>query len=281
MFKKRIINKNQIINKEFFFEQEFYSKQKIKNVPYLRSKKIKSRINPQNNVEKNLFLKKNMKEIQINKFFFKENIKVMGILWKKVILCFDKKTKSLLIFDQHAIHERIRYEFFIRKMLNLKNPFDNNTIFMNNNNCSVNLFLQIIKSTILLKITLIKLKNNNLKLIENIKEKLNFYGWEYSIDKNNEKISIKKIPKILEEEIGFENFEEFVEDIIISNNENMIPEIVDKILMYKSCRNAIKFNDLINKEQAEKLIFNLSYCNFPFFCVHGRNSIFPLRTFFY
>ena len=45
--------------------------------------------------------------------------------------------------------------------------------------------------------------------------------------------------------------------------------IVDKLIT-KSCKQSIKANDRISLEEAEALITDLTSCNNPFSCPHGR-----------
>lgn len=49
-----------------------------------------------------------------------------------------------------------------------------------------------------------------------------------------------------------------------------------RIIMSKSCKNAIKFNDQLSLTTMLKLINELAKCHFPMFCIHGRNTIYPL-----
>jgi DNA mismatch repair ATPase MutL len=39
--------------------------------------------------------------------------KIMGTMEKKVIIAFHEKLKIFCFFDQHAMHERIRYEYYL------------------------------------------------------------------------------------------------------------------------------------------------------------------------
>eukprot|EP01068_Selenidium_serpulae_P000515 Selendium_serpulae@DN10844_c0_g1_i1.p1 len=55
------------------------------------------------------------------------------------------------------------------------------------------------------------------------------------------------------------------------------PKAVFKILASKACRRAVKFGDPLSEEEAAALLADLSQCNFPFQCAHGRPTIYPLR----
>jgi DNA mismatch repair ATPase MutL len=48
------------------------------------------------------------------------------------------------------------------------------------------------------------------------------------------------------------------------------------VLMSKSCKNAIKFNDELDDKTSLDLISQLKHCNHPLYCIHGRNSVYPL-----
>lgn len=41
---------------------------------------------------------------------------VLGLFNRKVIVCYNPKLKVFGFFDQHAVHERIRYEFYTWKL---------------------------------------------------------------------------------------------------------------------------------------------------------------------
>lgn len=43
------------------------------------------------------------------------NLIYLGNFMSKIILCVDRKEKYLIGIDQHAVHERIRYEYFKMK----------------------------------------------------------------------------------------------------------------------------------------------------------------------
>lgn len=42
------------------------------------------------------------------------------------------------------------------------------------------------------------------------------------------------------------------------------------------CQNSVKFNDRLSRKEAALILKDLSLCDYPWFCIHGRNSVFPL-----
>ena len=45
----------------------------------------------------------------------------------------------------------------------------------------------------------------------------------------------------------------------------------------KACRNAVKFNDELEREFINELMQSLSLCNNPFLCAHGRHNFYLLK----
>ena len=54
------------------------------------------------------------------------------------------------------------------------------------------------------------------------------------------------------------------------------PQGIIDMLISRSCRSAIMFNDELSLEQCRNLVQKLARCAFPFQCAHGRPSIIPL-----
>ena len=57
---------------------------------------------------------------------------------------------------------------------------------------------------------------------------------------------------------------------------NFIPKCVLRILASKACKSAVRFGDYLNKYDMQKIISELSDCNKPFQCAHGRPTMFPI-----
>eukprot|EP00434_Breviolum_minutum_P043129 symbB.v1.2.038425.t1/scaffold5975.1/size22001/2 len=57
-----------------------------------------------------------------------------------------------------------------------------------------------------------------------------------------------------------------------------VPPVILHILAFKACRRAIKFGDHLNEVQMRRLMKELSKCDFPFQCAHGRPTVYPLAS---
>jgi len=57
-----------------------------------------------------------------------------------------------------------------------------------------------------------------------------------------------------------------------------VPPVILHILTFKACRRAIKFGDHLNEVQMRRLMKELSKCDFPFQCAHGRPTVYPLAS---
>ena len=53
----------------------------------------------------------------------------------------------------------------------------------------------------------------------------------------------------------------------------MVPKVIDDWVGEFSCKSAYKFNDKLPQEKAMLMIKNLQRCEFPWYCVHGRNTV--------
>lgn len=204
-----------------------------------------------------------------------ENCSVIGQVDKKFILT-KLGNGTLLIFDQHAMDERIKLEQFIKDYLySLKRG-------------------EIAKMPV--EISLGELSDLEISLLEKYSDELIQLGFLIQITKKVN-VYLKEIPTILFNKVN--NDQKFILDGIwkhIFELEDMkkksinirkinddswwsegynIPSIMMDILKSNSCRQALMFGDEIEKSKCKELIQLLKCCNIPFFCAHGRPSMYP------
>ncbi len=156
---------------------------------------------------------------------------------------------SLILIDQHAAHERILYEKYLKAFKNKKN-----------------------QSQILSKPILLELSIQDTELMLHSLEKMKDYGFKIEhFFKNNFKVT--SIPKIFAKRDVQPIIEEILIDMKNHKSESHIDHISDQLIKIFSCRHAIKAGDELNQEDRINLIKQLQKCDNPFLCPHGRPTI--------
>ena len=232
----------------------------------------------------NLINLNNSNNLFLNDF---KNLKVIGQFDKKLIITLRLRDKSIIFFDQHAVHERILYEFYSKLILNslfdLKNEINFNEIKINN-------FVNIYDKFLLTNPISIKSNKHSINMKNFMKyfncdnnNKHNLLCFIFSYDKINDNINFYSVPIILDKVhklekliIIFRNLINKLEEYLnlIENKNEKILELFDDFIKNKACRNAIKFNEILNDNILNLLINELYLCKIPFQCAHGRHNFF-------
>ncbi|XP_060802240.1 DNA mismatch repair protein Mlh3 [Amyelois transitella] len=163
----------------------------------------------------------------------------------------------LVLFDQHAVHERIRLE---KNMLDYFNKQE--------------------WKSVKLDVFILKLSEEVILYLHNYKEKFSQLGLEWNFLSIDE-ISVYGIPEAI---LG-KNLRP-VEKIIIAVKNLILEEInsiksqggcisihpksIMDLVFSEACRYAIKFGDKLMINDCRELIQSLSDCRTPFQCAHGR-----------
>lgn len=220
-----------------------------------------------------------------------KNLSLIGQFDKKFCVYYRSNNQSIIVFDQHAIHERILYEYYqqllINEFYNLNNKIDSNDVKLNLFTDIYGIFyLKQKKFEINPKNFNINIKIFNNSFVFNKKSQiqtfLNF-TWTYSIDKDI--ITFYTVPIIFDKIHKIEdlmnifsyiinNIEEFFKNFNEKKDNIFTP--FDFVIKSKACRNAIKFNDELDNTFMKLLITELSLCKNPFLCAHGRHNYFIL-----
>ena len=215
-----------------------------------------------------------------------ELLKVIGQFDKKFIITMNLKDNNIILFDQHAIHERILYELYSKLLLTeIEHQILNKNFISENKYIFKNVFSKFtLKKPITLKIKLDKAMN----FLQDSYSLFNFYFKINSFEHDNLIITLISVPIILDRILDEETLvNEMMEKLF---RYRLINEVIDgkKIQFYlkdifldviksKACRNALKFNDIISFEKMKSLIINLKNCKNPFICAHGRHNFYIIK----
>ncbi|WP_343342503.1 DNA mismatch repair endonuclease MutL [Terrisporobacter petrolearius] len=196
--------------------------------------------NKSNNVE---IIKEENPVKNENRFSITDFRVVGSILNTYIVL---EKNNSMYLLDQHAAHEKVLYEEYMKKFKNHK------------------IDMQMLLDPIVVEISNVDM----LKVESNLNLFLKF-GFEIELFGNNH-IMIRGVPTIF----GNPESEKFILQIIdnIEDLKNSYDLKGDKFASM-ACRAAIKANDKIHTMEMKKLLSQMELCENPFTCPHGRPTI--------
>ena len=197
---------------------------------------------------------KNDKKAELNQIS-EENIKsenrfsitdfrVVGSILNTYIVL--EKNEAMYLLDQHAAHEKVLYEEYMKKFKNHK-----------------------IDMQMLLDPIVMEFSNVDMMKIENNMDLFLNFGFEIELFGNNH-IMVRGVPTIF----GTPESEKFILQII-DNMEDLSSSYDLKGDKFASmaCRAAIKANDKIHIIEMKKLLLQMEKCENPFTCPHGRPTI--------
>ncbi|CAK9832252.1 DNA mismatch repair protein Mlh3 [Anthophora retusa] len=209
------------------------------------------------------------REFKLNKELLKF-IRILGQMNNEMIagLITKDNIKMLLIMDQHAIHERIRYEYLLHKYksqmrnqlfsVKLKDPI---TIQLSVDNCNLLLSNQVILKQFGITLCVI---NNDTAIVYAIPECLKKN--KYHCDEIKLKINVKNfLTELLQSFATYGSYQ--------SNN---LPLTIHNAIATEACHGAIKFGDPLTLKECKWLLKLLTQTKIPTQCAHGRPSIVPL-----
>lgn len=162
---------------------------------------------------------------------------------------------SLYIIDQHALHERIRYER-LRHGLVSWNP---QPLIE-----TINIDLSVVESA----------------AASQFSERLNEIG--ITFQQNEGEWSLSCVPMIL---AGDKKLTSFVHDLLCELAEagsegrlDAVENLQNHIAFMKSCRGAVKANQRLNIAEMRRLLDDMRRISNPWACVHGRPTVLKLEA---
>ncbi len=155
---------------------------------------------------------------------------------------------NVYMIDQHAAHEKVMYERFIREMDKKK-----------------------VASQNLLPSVVITLSESQRLIVEEIREHLEELGFEVEEFGGNEYV-IKAVPTEL---LGMSERDMFIDiiDQYSLEGRKSTPDTVLSKLATMACKAAVKGNMKLSETEAKKLIEELMMLDNPYNCPHGRPTM--------
>ncbi|MFQ5443584.1 MAG: DNA mismatch repair endonuclease MutL, partial [Nitrospinales bacterium] len=160
--------------------------------------------------------------------------------------------KGIVVVDQHIAHERVLYERFREAAKNKK------------------VEVQQLLFPLAVEFTAgeAQLLNAHLDLLKDLGMELEPFGENGFL--------LRAVPAILKHDDHEEILREIVETLSSRGKVDSLQEKFDEVTIMMACRNAIKINQPMDKDQINKLIYDLEQTEMPYTCPHGR----PISLFF-
>ena len=165
--------------------------------------------------------------------------KIIGQLAESYILY--EKGRNLYIVDQHAAHERIRFETILNKAVPEGKQL-------------------VIPQTI-------SLSPRQLSMVEQLSENLEEAGFQFEFF-GGSSIVLREVPL----ELSFNNPEAIFLDLVDLTEDNLgdFKDLKEAFMFSLACKTAVKAGQVLSEEEMKEIVEGLHECQDPFTCPHGR-----------
>ncbi len=199
--------------------------------------------------KENFEKKEQIKEIEIENThtFSIDEFNILGLIFNTYIAADDGECFYLI--DQHAAHERVLYEQFLKEMRNQS------------------IFSQRLLSPMVLELSVsdVHYAIENINFIKNLGYEVEEFG--------NNSLIVKGVPSFLELTEAKLFLDEIIENI---SGQSLHKNRTEKIIS-RACKKAVKANDHLNHQEMLHLLKALSLTENPYSCPHGRPVIIKLN----
>ncbi len=192
--------------------------------------------------EEEVFVSENRVESKVEGNVKIPPMKILGQIHKTFFIA--EVESGMMLIDQHVVQERVLYEKFMLQLMNQKVAVQN-----------------------LLKGELIEFSAVEKSVVLENKEKLLSFGFNLEEFGDNSFV-LKSIPTVF----GRTQPKELLYSVIgsIASGRNKLEEIQEEIITRMACRASVKAGDVMSIPEIQKLLAELSLCNLPYTCPHGR-----------
>lgn len=161
---------------------------------------------------------------------------------------------KMLMIDQHAAHEKVKYEQILKKVENHE------------------IYTQMLTPPVIMSVT-----PKEADLINSYEKYFQELGFEIE-DFGMNAFAIRGVPLEL---FGY-NIKELFEEILTQMSESQIkgvPQIIREKIASMACKAAVKGNNALSYEEADRLIEQLLELENPYNCPHGRPTIISMSKY--
>jgi DNA mismatch repair protein MutL len=163
-----------------------------------------------------------------------------------------KKGEELILIDQHAGHERVRYEDLMREF-GAKEKKKQQLL--------VPAQIELSKEEILLL-------EDNLELFEGLGFEIEAFGGGTYV--------VQAVPHCLTKQNIDEVIKGVLDDMQSSKKPSNMQGRIEEMLTYMSCRSAIKFGQKLSLDEMQSLLNQMAVLERPYTCPHGRPTMVKL-----
>ncbi|XP_066143832.1 DNA mismatch repair protein Mlh3-like isoform X2 [Euwallacea fornicatus] len=185
---------------------------------------------------------------------------VIGQLDCKFIVVYDQNRDLLVLFDQHAVHERVLLEKYLREYKGVQAVYKGRL--------------------------LISLPEHDVGLLWRHRKYIETLGLGLEFFRNG--VQVTGVPLCIREKFDVDAINRDVNSLVKNllddlkdkrgSTGRVVPRVLQAVISMKACRGAIKFGDVLTEKVCCKLLDELSRCTLPFQCAHGRPTLAPLLS---
>ncbi|MDY3052276.1 MAG: DNA mismatch repair endonuclease MutL [Ndongobacter sp.] len=181
--------------------------------------------------------------MQDNGFPENSSLRFLGVAFRTYLIFEQHATQTLYFVDQHAAHERINFERFLKQFQN-----------------------GMVVSQQLLPPVSVPLTDWQTHRLQEREDVLRNIGYEFS-SFGEHQVILRAVPTLFKAPEDSALFYDLLDLDIADCND--LDAIVDR-LATKACKASVKQGDRLSEAEARQLIRNLGRCAYPFTCPHGR-----------
>ncbi|KAE8746363.1 hypothetical protein FOCC_FOCC006858 [Frankliniella occidentalis] len=195
-------------------------------------------------------------------------LRVLGQLDNKFIVTIaahNLNREVIVLFDQHAVHERIPYK-----------QHDGSATWRSSS----------VEPSLPLPLSMIEVR-----ILESYKKKMEQLGFCFTVS-DSSSIEVQRVPTCLllreNREVtgrGVSVLRQHLESLIREQVDSLLntrgvgtdhPKIIQNVISSEACRGAVKFGHSLTIADCQAFLHNLSTCKLPFQCAHGRPALVPI-----